>query len=697
MPLAHPPAARQNLVEHLHGRRVADPYRWLEELDSAATAEWLARQDSFFAAHRDTWRDRDTWARLLCEAAVTSRVSAPVWRGERRFTERQLPGREQFLLYVTEASGDERVIIDPGLHDARGRTRLAHWRPSWEGRLIACQFAVDGADTTRLEVHATDGSGRVGEAIEGLRHSPVAWLPGGTAFYYVGPATEGAAGRTRVKLHRLGRPATEDEEVFGAETNGFAYYGLSIAPDGSRLAVSVVHGISSANDLWLASPWPEPARPGWRRMVDGTAAGSLASIRFQPDGTARLHTDREAPRGRILAGDPAVGDWAELVPEHAEDSLDDSALLSGPGLAEPLLLVLWSRSATSRLTIHRATDGACTGEVPLPGSGTVRALRVHPAGSHRVWFTYTDFGRPPSVHVFDARTGRTQPWHESGAAPGPAAGPALVTRRVSYQADDGTPVLMFLLSRDDLPPGRPRPALLTAYGGFGTPMRPGYSPAARAWAEAGGVFAVACVRGGGEHGSAWHAAGRGAAKSRSVDDFNNAAEWLAEQGWTSAHQLGATGTSNGGLLVTAAATRRPDLYAALAATGPLCDMARYERFGIGHTWTGEYGSATIPGQLSGLLAYSPYHQVRAGTAYPAVLICGADTDERTGSQHVRKMGAALQHATTSTRPVLIRRTPTGGHAQASASSAAELTTDVTAFLAHHTGLAAARPPEGGEV
>ncbi|MBO8191657.1 S9 family peptidase [Streptomyces oryzae] len=703
-PLAYPPAPREDLVETPHGLPVADPYRTLEDLEGEAGRAWAEGQDALFAAQRATWPQLAAWERRLAADSAARRVSAPVWRGSRYFTERYLPGREQAVLYVTEADGTERVVVDADAAEPRGGVRLAGWRPSWEGDLVACQFAVDGADTTRLEVYAADGSGLVDGPVGPLRHSPVAWLPGGKSFYYVGPAAEGPSGLLRVKLHQLGRPATEDEEVFGEQTDGFAYFGLTVAPDGSRLAVSVARGVARHNDLWLARDvWDDPARPVWRPLVDGAETGALTSIRLHRDGGARLHTDREAPRGRILVTDCVLAKgWRELVPEDPQAALDESVLLDGPALPEPLLLVCWSQDATSRVTVHRAADGRRTGEVPLPGSGAVKVLRTRPEGGHQVWFTYTDFGTPPTVYVFDALTGQVSRWPGEQALPRPRVpaaetatsqdphpeSPELTAQQVRYEADDGTPVLLFLLGPADAthPQASPRPTLLTGYGGFGTPMRPGYNPFARAWAQAGGVYAVACVRGGGEHGTAWHAAGRGAAKSRAVDDFNDAARYLIDRNITAPDRLGAYGQSNGGLLVTAAMTRRPELYAAVTALGPLCDMARYERFGIGHTWTAEYGSAADREQLAGLLGYSPYHQVRPGTRYPAVLLCVADTDHRTGAQHVRKMCAALQHATTGPGPVLMRRTTTGGHAHASARTAHELGTDVAAFLAHHTGL-----------
>ncbi|MGI5351296.1 prolyl oligopeptidase family serine peptidase [Streptomyces sp. CA-250714] len=734
LPTGNPPAPRDVCVDEIHGHRVADPYRWLEDADSARTRAWAGAQDAYFAVHRAGWQGRAAWHGLLQAAGRFHRSSAPLLRAGRYFVERRSPQAEQARLHALDADGSDQVVVDPAA-ELGVRTRLALWRPSWEGERVACQFAADGGDTTALRVYAADGSGPVGEPVTGLKHSPVAWLPGGEAFYYVGPTStpepEGAppAG-LRVKLHRVGRPSAEDDEVFGAEVAQPAYFGLTSDPGGIRLVVSVVEGVAGRNDLWLApEPAAHPDTPRWHRILDGSGTGALASVRLNPDGTARLHTNHAAPRGRILVTRTPLGpghrlaDWEELVAEQPQQVLEDSVLLEGPGLAEPVLLVLHTGQSVGRLTVHRASHGDQIGAVPLPGAGTVSALRADPAGGPCAWFTYTDPGAPPRVYCYDARTGRTTSWDGPGrnrhrdvpmAGPDSGLGPAhvragagethvsegagekgITCRMVTIRVGDGAQVTLFMLARGGVESG-PRPALVTGYGGFGAPMRPAYQPLAHAWAAAGGIHVTVGVRGGGEGGTAWHAAGRGPrGRMRAADDLNDAAAWLVREGWTTPEKLAAFGTSNGGLLVAAALTRQPESYAAAVVRAGLCDMVRYEHFGLGHTWTHEYGSAADPEQLPGLLELSPYHQVRAGVRYPAVLLCGARTDERTGAEHLRKMCAALQHAAAGrpdpAAPVLLRRQLRGGHAAASLSSAHEEETDILTFLAAHTGLAIPEP------
>jgi prolyl oligopeptidase len=361
------------------------------------------------------------------------------------------------------------------------------------------------------------------------------------------------------------------------------------------------------------------------------------------------------------------------------------AILDGAELDRPVLLASWTRHAISEISVHDLATGEPLGSLPLPGLGTVGGLSERPEGGHEAWFAYTDNTTPAAIYRYDARTGEVELWER---APGSVDIPDVDTQQVAYQSADGTTVRMLVIAGRQQ--GRaPRPAILTGYGGFGISMTPGYAATVLAWAEAGGVYAIAGLRGGSEEGEDWHRAGMRDRKQCVFDDFHAAAEKLIADGWTTPAQLAISGGSNGGLLVGAALTQRPELFAAVVCSAPLLDMVRYERFGLGETWHDEYGTAADPVQLGWLLSYSPYHHVREGTHYPAVLFTVFDSDTRVDPLHARKMCAALQHADPGSlagRPVLLRRESDVGHGARAVSRSVALGSETLAFAAFHTGL-----------
>ena len=417
------------------------------------------------------------------------------------------------------------------------------------------------------------------------------------------------------------------------------------------------------------------------------------------DGRLYVFTDLDAPRGRVAVTDPAEpgpGTWHDLIPSDPEAVLEGYAILDGsagagqaPG-AGPVLLALWTRHAISEISVHDLATGARTGSVPLPGPGTVGGISERPEGGHEAWFAYTDNTTPAMIMHYDTSAGpaaqaRVWVW---ARAPGSVQAPPVHAQQVAYTSADGTEVRMLVISAAAAP-DTPRPAVLYGYGGFGISLTPGYSPTILAWVEAGGVYAVAGLRGGSEEGEDWHRAGMLDRRQAVFDDFHAAAEKLIAGGWTTRDRLGIYGGSNGGLLVGAALTQRPDLYRAAVCSAPLLDMVRYERFGLGETWNTEYGTATDPEQLGWLLSYSPYHHVVPGTRYPSVLFTVFDNDTRVDPLHARKMCAALQYATSAPlaeRPVLLRREADVGHSSRAVSRSVALSADLLAFLAAHTGL-----------
>ncbi|MDX3567957.1 prolyl oligopeptidase family serine peptidase [Streptomyces sp. ID05-47C] len=686
----YPAAPRSGPVEVVHGRPVADPYRWLEDPRDPATVAWSAAQDLLYAEEEARWPDREALRGRMAALLAGGGSGPPVPRGGREFHLRREAGRELAVLAVREG-GRTRVLLDPLEADPSGTTVLDAWEPSWEGDLVAVQLSSGGTEHSVLRVLDTATGAVVDGPVDRVRRSPVAWLPGGRAFYYVrrlpperGP---GGAGRhRRVYLHEVGTPADRDTEIFGAGRPETQYYTVATSPDGRLLVVGASEGTAPRNDLWTADLTEAgPDRPRLRRLPHG--ADARTAVRLRPGGgPLLLRTTAGAPRGRIAAASrDATGPdrWRTLVGERPGTVLQDFAVLDGAALDRPLLVVVRTRHAVGELTLHDARTGVPAGTVPLPGQGTVNDLSVRQEGGHEAWFTYTDHVTPTVVLHYDAVTGRLRRW-PGGPPAVPSAQGVSVTQEV-VRSRDGTEVRLFVMSPAGRP-DRPRPAVLTGYGGFGASMTPGFTPQAVPWVRAGGVYAVACVRGGGEEGDEWHRAGRREHKHNTFDDFDAAADHLLRAGWAAPGRLGVLGSSNGGLLAATALTRRPQAYAAVVCAAPLLDMVRYELSGMGASWRDEYGSARDPVEFARLLAYSPYHQVHEGTRYPAVLLAVFDGDTRVDPAHARKMCAALQWAGTGDGPVVLRAESGVGHGTRGASRSAGLYADVMAFFAHHLNL-----------
>lgn len=697
-----PEAPRLPVIEHLHGHDIADPYRWLEDAGDPRTERWQAEQRQLLAAYRTGW-PVEQWSARLAALASTDRISTPLPRHGAMFATRYRAGAEHPEV-VLVVGGTERTLLDPGVLDSTGLTTLEAWRPSWDGRLLAYQTAAGGTEDCCLRVLDVVTGAIVDGPVDRVRRSTVAWLPGGTHYYYVRhqpPAVGAVAGSAlqpydrRVCLHEVGTDPRDDIIVFGEGQLPTRFYTVAVTPDGRWLTITATTGTDPCNDVWLADLTASPPhQPDLRLVQQGAAARTQLRIApgTGPSDLMFLRTTRDAPLGRVMSvrADALDAPWRELIPERPGAVLADFALLPGTALARPLALVTWIAGAVGEITVHDLADGAQVAKVPLPGAGTIGNLIVRPEGGHEVWFSYTDHRTPAVVLRYDSLDGQTYPWpNVAGGADGM---PGVRVRQDSFTAADGTLVPIFVLSPDDQP-GSPRPALLTGYGGFGVSMTPAYTPHALAWVQAGGVYAISCLRGGGEYGRAWHEGGRGARKQTTFDDFNAAVDYLMTAGWTSADRLGIIGSSNGGLLVGAALTQYPEKFAAAACMSALLDMLRYENFGLGPSWRAEYGSAADPEQFAVLAAYSPYHRVRPGTRYPPVLLTASAGDSRVDPLHSRKMCAALQYA--SRAPVLLREEGGVGHGQRAESRRIALYADCLAFLADQLGLAPPGVSTGG--
>ena len=471
--------------------------------------------------------------------------------------------------------------------------------------------------------------------------------------------------------------------MHGAGLEPTNYYGVSVSRDGRWLLVTASAGTAPRDDAWIA----DLAGDGALRPIQ-LGVDARVFPRIGPDGLLYLNTDRDAPRGRLARvdpADPAYDNWVDVVPEQPDAVLGGTVLLSSATGAGDVVEILATHSRDAADTVSRWDPATATRTAGVEGvgAGTVAGLSGRPEGGREVWIGYTDHVTPPMVLRWSAdEPGRAAVW---ATAPGAGAAPDVHVSRVHYTSKDGTRVHMFVVA-PTAAPDRPRPTILYGYGGFNNALTPAYTPSMLTWVEAGGVWAVANLRGGSENGEEWHRAGMREHKQNVFDDYAAAAERLVADGWTSSDRLGIYGGSNGGLLVGAALTQRPELFAAVVCSAPLLDMVRYEQFGLGRTWNDEYGTAEDAEELGWLAAYSPYHQVREGVDYPAVLFTTFDSDTRVDPMHARKMCAALQHATTGTRPVLLRREKDVGHGARSVSRTVGLSTDQLSFFADRLGL-----------
>ncbi|MEV4411831.1 prolyl oligopeptidase family serine peptidase [Catellatospora sp. NPDC049609] len=695
----YPAARRTEVFDHMQGLRVDDPYRWLEDGEDPQAKVWSSEQDALLAAHRRTWPLREPFRAQVAALLAIGDVSTPVCRGDRKFFYRREAGHEHRAFLSIDSGDTERMLIDPMLIDPTGRTLIDFAEPCIEGRLVAYGLSVNGTEDSELYVLDVATGKVVDGPIHRSRYTDIAWLPGGEAFYYVRhlpfdavPGGEGHLHR-RVYLHRVGADPATDVLIAGADATPGRNFHLAVSADGRWLTLIDRQGTDPRDNVRVADLTGGSIEDPAFTTVQREDADARTTVHHR-GGRAYIRTDRDAPRGRLCVATPGrleYADWCDLIPEDPEAVLTDYAVLDAVDLPRPLLLVSRTRHAISELAVHDLATGECVSTVALPGSGSIGGLRTTLADSGEAWFSYSDFANPWAVYRFDAADGSVTP---SARPPGDRAPVPLEVSQVTYLSGDGTEVRMFVVAARHAPAG-PRPTILYGYGGFNTPVRPSWWATTAAWVAAGGVFAMASLRGGGDEGEMWHRAGMLDRKQNVFDDFRAAAQWLIGHDVTTPEQLCVMGGSNGGLLVGAALTQFPELFAGGVCGAPLLDMLRYERFGLGMTWTGEYGTVADPEQFGWLRAYSPYHNVHEGIDYPAVLFTVFDGDTRVDPLHARKMAAALQHAASGTRPILVRREKDVGHGQRAVTRTVELTADELAFAAAATGLqswSATRPP-----
>ncbi|WP_433168350.1 prolyl oligopeptidase family serine peptidase [Kribbella sp. CA-247076] len=684
--MTYPESRRDDVVETLHGRQIADPYRWLEDPDAPDTQDWVTRQNAFTEAELSTYPERAWFQRTMSAILARPRAGVPVKKAGWYFVGRNDGTQAQDVVYVAE-SLDElvsggRVLIDPNTLSEDGTDSLGSFTVSPDGKYFAYGVNESGSDWTTFRLLDIATGTPVDDVVNEAKFCEATWLPDSSAYLYLHYPASGRSEGTetasltggRLMLHKVGTPQSLDELVLSFPENDRYFITPEVSEDDRYLVVHITEGTDPATRLWVypitSDGLGEPVK-----LVD-EFADELTFVRMSGDDLV-LRTDRDAPRGRVVLAS-LDGAFTDLVPEG------DGTMQAVRGTASGLA-VLTLADAQPVLTLY-ALDGSDARVVDAPGGGVVG---LNASAEHDEVFVGLSTPTDPTLsYVVSASAGEVRALPELVRGSGGFTSPTISVER---RLEPGREVPYFVISRADLDYSAPRPTMLYGYGGFRIPILAEYRPGWPAWLAAGGVLVIANLRGGGEYGSEWHDAGRLKNKQNVFDDFIAVAEHLRDTGITTPEQLAIHGRSNGGLLVGAAMTQRPDLFAVALPGVGVMDMLRFHLFTVGAAWVSDFGHPDDPDQFADLLAYSPLHRLRDGTAYPATLVVTGDHDDRVVPLHSHKFIAALQHAQSASVPVLTRVEVNTGHGFGKpAAMIASEWADLLAFAAHHVGLV---PPE----
>ncbi len=682
--IAYPQTRRVDQVDEQFGVKVADPYRWLENdvrTDPEVRA-WVDTEVATTNAYLETLPGRDVFKARMKQLLDYERFGVPYKKGGRYFYSHNSGLQNQAVLFVRDSvDGEGRVLIDPNGWSKDGATALGEWTPSEDGSKILYTIQDGGTDWRTLKVLDVKTGQVLADTVEWVKFSGLAWAKDGSGFYYsafdapaAGQKFQALNENQKVYFHRLGTAQSVDRMIYATPDKPRRGHIAQVTDDGNWLVITTTEGTDSRYEvhvLNLATPGAKPRTVFEGLDYEWSLAGNVGA-------TFYWKTNKDAARLRLVSTDVSAGPGLPTIKQViAEDkaTLDSAGIIGGILIAEYLVDV---KSEVRRFSLA----GEPLGTVPLPGIGAIGGFSGDDKDSE-TFFAFASFATPTTIYRYDVKTGATSSW----ASPKVAFNPAdYVVEQQFYSSKDGTRVPMFVVHGKDLPKG-PAPTLLYAYGGFNVSVPPAFSATRLAWMEQGGVLAVANIRGGGEYGSPWHDGGRLANKQNVFDDFIAAGEYLIAQGTTSKDKLAIQGGSNGGLLVGAVVNQRPDLFAAALPQVGVMDMLRFDRFTAGRYWVDDYGYPSKEADFKVLLAYSPYHNVKAGRDYPAILATTADTDDRVVPGHTFKYAAAIQAADIGTKPHLVRIETRAGHGSGKPTDKViEEAADLWAFAAKWTGM-----------
>lgn len=653
-----PPTKRGNQVDDYHGKQVADPYRWLEDdvRESKEVADWVAAENEVTQEFLRQIPQRQGIEDRLTQLWNYEKIGVPFRDGDRLFVSKNDGLQNQDVLYTMNSLDDPlEMLIDPNTWAKDGTVALAGIAVSDDGKYIAYGIAEAGSDWRTWRVMDIDTKKVLDDEIQWVKFSGATWSKDGSGFYYgrYDKPEEGAEFQSlnlnqKVYFHRLGTPQSDDQLIYERPDHPEWGFGIDVTEDGRFLLLTVWKGTDDKYMVIYKDLHAENAEPVEliKEFKFGyTLAGNQDSLLY-------FKTDDQAPRGRVIGinlDDAARTNWIEVIPE-ADETLVGAGLVGGKFIADYL------KDAKTQIKIF-SIDGTFEEEVELPGIGTASGFQGKQDATE-TFYSFTSFATPRSIYRYDLSTGESTLWKSASVDFDPQE---YVVSQEFYTSKDGTRVPMFLAHKKGLQLDGSNPTLLYAYGGFNISLTPSFSISRLAWMEMGGVFAMPNLRGGGEYGEAWHEQGKREKKQNVFDDFIAAAEWLISEKYTSTNRLAIQGGSNGGLLVGACLTQRPDLYGACLPAVGVMDMLRFHQFTAGRFWVDEYGSADEAELFPVLLKYSPYHNVKEGTEYPATMVTTADTDDRVVPGHSFKFVAALQHAQQGDEPILIRIETRAGH------------------------------------
>lgn len=685
-PLAYPKAKTVDQVDDYHGVKVADPYRWLEDTDSAETHDWVEAENKVTFSYLDQIPYRGAIRERLTKLWNYERFTVPGQEGGRYFYEHNNGLQNQNVLLVADSlNAEPRVLLDPNTLSSDGTVALSGTVITDDGKLMAYGTAASGSDWQEWHVRDVDTGKDLPDLIKWVKFSGASWTKDGKGFFYSRydePKEGGATLRDtnyfqKLYYHRLGTPQADDKLIYERPDNKELGFGGFVTDDGHYLMIHVWQGTSPKNRLYYKD-LTQPDAQVVKLLDDFDAAYNF----IDNDGAVFwIQTDLDAPRGRLIAIDtrhPERSNWKTVVPQGADK-------LESANAVDDLFLLSYLKDARAEVRVYDL-KGKLVRNVDLPGIGTAIGF----AGKRKdkeTFYAFTSFISPTTVYRYDPQAGKSsifrQPKVDFDAS-------QFETKQVFYNSKDGTRVPMFLTCKKGLKLDGQNPTLLYAYGGFDISMTPSFSVPTIVWLEMGGVYALPNLRGGGEYGEDWHLAGTKAKKQNVFDDFIAAAEWLIANKYTSTPKLAIRGGSNGGLLIGACLTQHPDLYGATLPLVGVMDMLRFQKFTIGWAWTSDYGSSDNPEDFKALYAYSPLHNLKPGTKYPPTLIATADHDDRVMPAHSFKFAATMQADQAGPAPVLIRVETKAGHgAGKPISKTIDEMTDEWAFVAHNLNMSVA--------